>query len=102
MSCNNLNKEIDADGSYTKQTSSGLVVYLKKGKSSDHWDSLEKKKSPLGDDEEKPNKSKNPKDPNESMMDMMKEMYQSGDPEMKKIIAESFAKSRSGETPKGF
>ena len=84
MICNNLNKEIDAEGSYSKQTPNGLTVYLKKGKSSDHWDSLEKKKSVLGDGEEKPKKSNNPKDPNESLMDMMKEMYQSGDPEMKK------------------
>ena len=94
-----MNKEIDPEGSYTKQTSSGLIVYLKKAKSSEFWDSLEKKKSPLGTEDEKPNKSK---DPNESLMDMMREMYQNGDPEMKRIIAESWTKSRSGETPKGF
>jgi calcyclin binding protein len=97
--CNNLNHEIVPEGSYTKQTSSGLIVYMKKAKDSDYWDNLEKKKSTLGRDDEKPNKSK---DPNESLMDMMRDMYQSGDPEMKRIIAESWTKSRSGEAPKGF
>jgi calcyclin binding protein len=94
-----LNHEILPDGSYTKQTSSGLTVYLKKAKATDIWDNLEKKKSIMGKDESKPSKSK---DPNESLMDMMRDMYQSGDPEMKRIIAESWTKSKSGETPKGF
>lgn len=97
--CNNLNHEIIPDGSYTKQTSSGLIVYLKKSKATDIWDNLEKKKSLIGNDESKPSKSK---DPNESLMNMMREMYENGDPEMKRMIAESWTKSRSGEAAKGF
>ncbi len=91
---NNLCHEIDPEGSYVKQTSSGLVVYLKKVKTSDHWDNLEKKKSITGDSEDKKEPSK---DPNQGLMDMMREMYQNGDPEMKRIIAESWTKSKSGE-----
>jgi len=69
-----------------------LTVFLKKQKSSDHWDSLEQKKSVLGDEETKKDVSK---DPNAGLMDMMREMYQNGDPEMKKIIAESWTKAQT-------
>jgi calcyclin binding protein len=95
--CNNLSKEIDAEGSYVKTTNSGITIFLKKSKSSDHWDSLEWKKPLVGDDKGKPDA---PKDPSGGLMDMMKEMYQSGDPEMKRIIAESFTKAQSGDKPK--
>ena len=73
-----------------------MTIFLKKSKASDHWDCLEYKKPIVSD----PNERKAPtneKDPNAGLMDMMKEMYQNGDPEMKKIIAESFSKSQSGE-----
>ena len=99
FACNNLNKDIDAEGSYVKQTSSGLTVFLKKAKSSDYWDGLEYKKPLISDKNEKPDASK---DPNEGLMDMMREMYQNGDPEMKKIIAESWTKSRDGSNPNNF
>lgn len=89
FSCFNLAHEIKEGESYTKATSSGLVIYLRKS-GSEYWDSLEKKKSLLGEDSK--DKLKN-KDPNESLMDMMKEMYQNGDPEMKKMIAEAWTKS---------
>ena len=38
-------------------------------------------------------------DPNESLMNMMRDMYQNCDPEMKKMIAEAWTKSRE-ETDK--
>ena len=73
---NNLNKDIDPEKSYAKATASGLVIGLKKVNKSDHWDSLEKKKDPLGGD-----KLKKPKpggeNPEGNLMEMMKEMYQS-------------------------
>lgn len=97
---NNLNKEIDPEGSYVKQTNSGLTIFLKKAKSTDHWDALEYKKPLIS--ENASNKPDASQDPSAGLMDMMREMYQNGDPEMKKIIAESWTKARSGEGNKNF
>jgi calcyclin binding protein len=99
FNCFNLNKEIIPEDSYVKQTNSGLIVYLKKQNKSDMWDSLEKKKNLFGSGDDE-NKFKN-KDPNESLMDMMRDMYQNGDPEMKKMIAEAWTKSREETEKKG-
>ena len=73
---------------------------MKKANNSDFWDSLEKKKSLFGNKDEKEDGGldKN-KDPNASLMEMMRDMYQNGDPEMKKMIAEAWTKSRE-ETEK--
>ena len=53
------------------------------------WSSLTAKKK-----NEKTGKSK---DPTAGIMDMMKDMYDDGDDNMKKIIGEAMMKSRSGE-----
>ena len=98
FSCFNLCKDINPNESYVKQTNSGLIVYLSKANKSDFWDSLEKKKNLFGkSDDESP--LKKDADPNESLMNMMRDMYQNGDPEMKKMIAEAWTKSRE-ETDK--
>ena len=101
FSCFNLSKEINPTDSYVKQTNSGLIVYLAKANSSDFWDSLEKKKGLFGnkDDDGAPKLDKN-KDPNESLMEMMRDMYQNGDPEMKRMIAEAWTKSRDEQQHK--
>ena len=101
FSCFNLSKEINPNDSYVKQTNSGLIVYLAKANSSDFWDSLEKKKGLFGnkDDDGMPALDKN-KDPNQSLMEMMRDMYQNGDPEMKRMIAEAWTKSRDEQEMK--
>jgi len=101
FSCFNLSKEINPSDSYVKQTNSGLIVYLAKANSSDFWDSLEKKKGLFGnkDDDGVPALDKN-KDPNQSLMEMMRDMYQNGDPEMKRMIAEAWTKSRDEQEMK--
>ena len=101
FSCFNLSKEINPSDSYVKQTNSGLIVYLVKANSSDFWDSLEKKKGLFGnkDDDGMPALDKN-KDPNQSLMEMMRDMYQNGDPEMKRMIAEAWTKSRDEQEMK--
>lgn len=38
-------------------------------------------------------------DPQASMMNMMKQLYQEGDDDMKRQIAKSFAEGRGGKTP---
>jgi len=100
FSCFNLSKEINPTDSYVKQTNSGLIVYLAKANTSDFWDSLEKKKGLFGNkDEDSPTLDKN-KDPNQSLMEMMRDMYQNGDPEMKRMIAEAWTKSRDEQEAK--
>ena len=100
FSCFNLSKEINPTDSYVKQTNSGLIVYLAKANTSDFWDSLEKKKGLFGNkDEDSPALDKN-KDPNQSLMEMMRDMYQNGDPEMKRMIAEAWTKSRDEQEAK--
>ena len=101
FSCFNLNKGIIPNDSYVKQTNSGLIVYLKKENNSDYWDSLEKKKGLFGNKDEngEGGLDKN-KDPNASLMEMMRDMYQNGDPEMKRMIAEAWTKSRDEQENK--
>ena len=101
FSCFNLNKGINPTDSYVKQTNSGLIVYLKKENNSDYWDSLEKKKGLFGNKDEngEGGLDKN-KDPNASLMEMMRDMYQNGDPEMKRMIAEAWTKSRDEQENK--
>lgn len=104
FSCFNLNKEITPADSYVKATSSGLVIYLAKKNKGDYWDSLEKKKSLLDKEGEDGENKLKDKDPNASLMEMMRDMYQNGDPEMKKMIAEAWTKSQDeqlkGKAPK--
>ena len=101
FSCFNLNKEINPTASYVKQTNSGLIVYLAKANTSDFWDSLEKKKGLFGNkDEDKEGGLDKNKDPNASLMEMMRDMYQNGDPEMKRMIAEAWTKSRDEQENK--
>ena len=93
---NNLNKQILPEESYFKSTSSGLIVYLKKEKN-EFWDTLEKKKGMLGEDSEKSSKGFDKEDPSLGLMNMMKEMYQNGDDNTKRMIAESWSKAQSGK-----
>ena len=93
-----MNKTIIPSESYVKATSSGLNVYLKKEKS-EFWDGLEKKKSMTGG--EPSEKMGKEKDPNAGMMDMMKEMYQNGDDNTKRMIAESWTKAQDGKGGQG-
>lgn len=99
FSCFNLNKEIIPEDSYTKATGSGLIIYLAKKAKGDYWESLEKKKGLLDKDGEEGEKVKD-KDPNASLMEMMRDMYQNGDPEMKKMIAEAWTKSQDEQKNK--
>ena len=101
FSCFNLSKDINPTDSYVKQTNSGLIVYLAKASTSDFWDSLEKKKSLFGNkDEDGSSPLDKNKDPNQSLMEMMRDMYQNGDPEMKRMIAEAWTKSRDEQENK--
>jgi len=72
-----------------------------KKKSDGNWDDIKEKKNILetkekDDDEEKPKD----KDPSSSLMDMMKDMYNSGDDNMKKMIAQSWMKAQEEKDKK--
>mmetsp|Transcript_5206 Transcript_5206/g.11620 ORF Transcript_5206/g.11620 Transcript_5206/m.11620 type:complete len:259 (-) Transcript_5206:446-1222(-) len=89
----NLEKDIVPDDCKTIVKKNKVTIKLKKVKgefSYDHWTTLTSKKG-------KVEKKKSAADPMGGIMDMMKDMYQDGDDDMKKIIAESMMKAQSGE-----
>ena len=75
--------------------SNGVTVTLIKKDPSKHWTDLKPKKSMLS--KEAAEKSK---DPQGDLMSMMKEMYQNGDDEMKRTIAQSWTKSQDDRNEK--
>ncbi|CAD8166229.1 unnamed protein product [Paramecium octaurelia] len=72
-----------------KTTNNSLVVNLIK-KENKHWDQLAYKEKLINTDSSKVDKE----DPQASLMNMMKEMYQNGDDEMKRTIAQAWSKSQ--------
>jgi calcyclin binding protein len=94
----NLDKDIVPSESKIIVKKDKIVVKLQKKKgeySYEHWTSLTSKK-PRNSASEAERK----KDPTAGLMDMMKEMYDDGDENMKKIIGEAMMKSRSGAADK--
>jgi len=92
----NLDKDIVGDDSKLKIRSNKIILKLAKVKSEygsyDFWTDLTSKKS------KKEAEKKKSADPSAGIMDLMKDMYDSGDDNMKKTIAEAMMKSRNGET----
>lgn len=89
-----LEKDIVADESKFVVKKNRVTIKLKKVKgeySYDHWNDLKKKGGKLAKEKEKN------KDPSAGIMDMMKDLYDTGDDNMRKIIGESMMKSRNGE-----
>jgi len=93
----NLAEMIDPAKSHWKVKTDSVVVFLAK-KSPIKWTSVTL-------EEKKAKEAKAPKfdaqndDPQASMMNMMKQLYQEGDDDMKRQIAKSFVESRSGKQP---
>merc|ERR1712159_880847 len=89
-----LDKDILPEESRLIVKKNRITLKLKKVKgeySYDHWTDLKKKGGKAAKD-----KSRN-KDPSAGIMDMMKDLYDNGDDNMRKIIGESMMKSRNGE-----
>jgi len=80
-----LNEIAPEECSY-KIRANRIVLALKK-KETGHWDKLESKK-----EKKKPDISN--KDPNAGIMELMKNMYEEGDDEMKRTIAKAWTESR--------
>lgn len=94
----NLEKDIVPDKCKCIVKNNKIVLKLQKIKgeySFDQWTSLTNKKKKT-DNAGAPDAKK---DPMGGIMDMMKDMYEDGDENMKKIIGEAMLKSRSGEKP---
>ena len=101
-----MNKEIKEGGSKFSVKSNSISITLAK-KEKNHWDDLKEKASPfkkglgeMGKDTEKDKDKDKSADPQASLMNMMKEMYESGDDEMKKMIAQSWTKANDEQTKK--
>mmetsp|Transcript_10737 Transcript_10737/g.16597 ORF Transcript_10737/g.16597 Transcript_10737/m.16597 type:complete len:294 (-) Transcript_10737:303-1184(-) len=91
----NLEKEIDVSKSKYVIKPNKILIKLGKVKgeySYDHWTELTAKKK-------KENKGKK-EDPAAGIMDLMKDMYESGDDNMKKMIGETMYKQRTGQLGK--
>ena len=91
----NLDKDIVPEKSSFLVKKNKIVVKLQKVKgeySYENWASLTAKKK-----REEVEATK--KDPMGGLMDMMKNMYEEGDENMKKVIGEAMLKSRNGEKP---
>jgi len=93
----NLDKDIDATKSKYIVKSDKIIIKLAKCKgeygSYDYWTDLTAKKK-----KKKTNNTK--EDPTGSIMELMKEMYDSGDDKMKKMIGETMLKQQRGELGK--
>ena len=82
-----LNKEIDESKSkITIKTNSVTLTLVKIAQ--EHWEDLKSRPSPF----KKPTPEKS-EDPQASLLNMMKEMYDSGDDDMKRMIAQSWSKA---------
>ena len=87
---NNLDKEINPDESKVIVKKNQIKVKLRKVKGQygyDSWIDLTAKKPKLGGGKES--------DPGADLMDMMKQMYDDGDDQMKKTLGEAMLKSRN-------
>ena len=93
----NLEKDIDPAGSILKVRKNKVILKLAKVEGEygfESWTRLTSTKS-----KEKKRAAK--KDPSASIMDMMKDMYDGGDDQTKKLIGEAMMKSREGKQARG-
>ena len=101
-----LEKDIDPDKSKFSVKANKVIIKLAKVKTSeyggfDYWTKLsDPKKSSKGTGPDGGTGGKKKDDPSASIMDMMKQMYDEGDDNMKKIIGETMMKQRNGELNK--
>jgi len=83
-----LNDLIDPATGKLKVKSNSITLEMKK-KDNKYWGDLKPKAKAFDVKDEEGNK-----DPEKSLMSMMKDLYVNGDEEMKKSIAEAYTKSR--------
>lgn len=94
LSIPQLHETIDESASKAITNNNNVTVKLAKAKKGSKWPDLKFKEGAFKEDDIGKNK-----DPNASLMDMMKKMYEDGDDNMKRTIAEAWTKSRDGKNP---
>jgi len=92
---NNLDKDIDPDQSKAIVKKNNIKLKLRKVKGTYGYDSWIDLKAKRAKDTEKN------ADPSAGLMDMMKQMYDEGDDNMKKTLGEAMLKSRQGQAMGG-
>lgn len=89
----NLEHDINAEESKMKIKANKIILKLQKVKSDygmyDSWNELTSKKKKTQSDKNK--------DPSASIMELMRDMYEQGDDNMKKMIGETMLKQREGK-----
>lgn len=90
-----LLEEIQPSESYYKVKSDMVLVMLRKDNSKT-WAYVTQEES-KAKDSKKPKVDENA-DPNESLMNMMKQMYEEGDDEMKRTISKAWSESRNKQS----
>ncbi|KAL3926749.1 MAG: hypothetical protein SGBAC_013347, partial [Bacillariaceae sp.] len=93
----NLEKDIDVDKSKRIVKADKVVIKLHKVKGEYGFDMWTKLTDPKKHDKKKSGKKS---DPMSSINEMMKDMYDSGDDQMRKMIGETMLKQRNGEFEK--
>ncbi|KFM62205.1 Calcyclin-binding protein, partial [Stegodyphus mimosarum] len=96
LTIKNLLNEIIPSESYYKVKTDMVVLYLKKS-SSGNW-------TYVTESEKKAKEPKTPKfdkdeDPSQSLMNLMKQMYEEGDDDMKRTIAKAWTEARDKKSP---
>jgi calcyclin binding protein len=89
-----LHASIDESKSKVITNNNNVTIKLAKAKGGSKWSDLKFKEGAIKEDD-----IGKEKDPNASMMDMMKKMYEEGDDNTKRSIAEAWTKSREGKNP---
>lgn len=105
LTINNLLSSIDVSKSYKKVKSDMVAIYAKKSTETVKWSHLtsvekrvnEIKDSAFKEDDDDEEGDKN--DPSTGLMKMMKKMYQSGDDNMKRMIAKAWTEGQEKKGP---
>merc|ERR1712029_771203 len=90
--------KIDVEKSYYKAKSDMVVIFLKKQNTAVKWSHLKKVDKEAADKPKmNPPKPDDNADPSASLMNMMKQMYEEGDDDMKRTINKAWTESNSKE-----
>lgn len=93
-----LLKKINTGKSYKKVKPDMISLYLKKVKEGETWTCLTRTEKQLKDIKTQAfagDKEEDKDDPNAMLMNMMKKMYETGDPEMKRTIAKAWTEGQN-------
>lgn len=94
LEVNSLAEEIDPDNSYFKIKTDTVLLMLKKKEVKKNWDCVTSIEKKLKEKKEKKPEFDDKKDPSESLMGLLKQMYDDGDDEMKRNLAKAWYESR--------